>query len=122
MPDRLKILFVDDELVILRALELVFGDTHDILTAKGASEAMDLLDQHNDIMVMVSDLRMPDMDGLQLVRKVKTQWPGIKCYLLSGFELTPAISKLVDDGLIVRLIQKPVELNVLLETIQKDLE
>ena len=43
MSNRLKILFVDDELVILKAMELVLGESHDIITAKKASEAFELL-------------------------------------------------------------------------------
>lgn len=122
MSDRLKIVFVDDELVILKALELVFGDSNDILTANGATEALQLLDKHSDVDVMVSDLRMPDTDGLQLLKEVKRRRPEIHCYLLSGFAMTPKISKYIEQGIIVRLIHKPVELNVLLDTILKDLE
>ena len=120
MSSRLKILFVDDELVILKAMELVLGETHDIMTARKPSEAIDILDQHGDIQVLVSDMKMPEWDGLQLIRRVKKDRPEIKCYLLTGFEMNAEIAESIENGTVIRLIQKPIELNVLIETIQKD--
>lgn len=122
MSNRLKILFVDDELVILKALELVLGDAHDVITARKASEAFDILDQHNDIQVLVSDMRMPESDGLQLIKRVKKNRPEIKCYLLTGFEMNAEIAESIEDGTLIRLIQKPTELQVLIDTILSDFE
>jgi len=121
MGSRLKILFIDDELVILKALELVLGEAHDIITARKASEAFELLDQHEDIQVLVSDMKMPEWDGLQLIKHVKKGRPEIICYLLTGFEMNAEIAESIEDGTVMRLIQKPVELNVLIDTIQNDL-
>ncbi|MEQ9220971.1 MAG: response regulator [Cyclobacteriaceae bacterium] len=120
MSNRLKILFVDDELVILKAMELVLGESHDIITAKKASEAFDILDQHQDIQVLVSDMKMPEWDGLELIRQVKKTRPEIKCYLLTGFEMNAEIAESIQNGMVIRLIQKPIELNVLIDTIQGD--
>tara|TARA_Y100001972_G_scaffold129250_1_gene195711 strand:- start:15287 stop:15655 length:369 start_codon:yes stop_codon:yes gene_type:complete len=120
MSNRLKILFVDDELVILKAMELVLGESHDIITAKKASEAFDILDQHQDIQVLVSDMKMPEWDGLELIRQVKKTRPEIKCYLLTGFEMNAEIAESIENGTVIRLIQKPIELNVLIDTIQGD--
>ncbi|MBV6642053.1 MAG: response regulator [Cyclobacteriaceae bacterium] len=122
MSNRLKILFVDDELVILKALELVLGDAHDVITARKASEAFDILNQHNDIQVLVSDMRMPESDGLQLIKRVKKNRPEIKCYLLTGFEMNAEIAESIEDGTLIRLIQKPTELQVLIDTILSDFE
>ncbi len=122
MSNRLKILFVDDELVILKALELVLGDAHDVITARKASEAFDILGQHDDIQVLVSDMRMPESDGLELIRSVKKTRPEIKCYLLTGFEMNSEISESIENGTIVRLIQKPIELKVLIDTILDDFD
>ncbi len=120
MNDRLKILFVDDELVILKALELVLGDSHDIITAKKVSEAFEILDRHKDIQALVSDMRMPESSGLQLIKSVKKDRPEIKCYLLTGFEMNAEIAESIEDGTLMRLIQKPIELKILIETILED--
>ncbi|XOV91488.1 MAG: response regulator [Bacteroidota bacterium] len=120
MANRLKILFVDDELVILKAFELVLGSDHDVLTAPSVSDAFKMLDENDDIQVMVSDMRMPESNGLQLLEKVKSIRPEINCYLLTGYEMNPEISSAIEQGTVKRLIKKPIELSQLIEEIQKD--
>lgn len=96
MSDR--ILFVDDEKAILKALERLFFDTdYDILTADSGEAGLRLLAEC-PVDVVVSDVRMPGMDGHQFLRKVKSLYPGTTRLILSGYADENAILDSIVDG------------------------
>ncbi|MGW8317311.1 MAG: response regulator, partial [Bacteroidales bacterium] len=59
-----KVLYVDDEQINLDLLRLTFLNEFNIITALSAHEGLEMLEQQPDIHVIISDLRMPVMDGL----------------------------------------------------------
>ena len=81
-----RILFVDDEPMVLKGLQRTLRKMRSewdmVFTASG-KEALDLLDQQA-IDVIVSDLKMPEMDGMQLLTEVKTRFPHVVRIILSG--------------------------------------
>jgi DNA-binding NtrC family response regulator len=78
------VLFVDDDERMLASLRRAFIDEpYTTLLAHGAREAIDLLEK-NEVDVLVTDLRMPDMSGLDLLEIVKSEYPGIVLIVLSG--------------------------------------
>lgn len=80
-----KILVVDDEVQILKAFTRMFMETdYKILTAENGKEALDLL-ENNEIDMVISDMRMPLMDGYQLLNTVKEKYPRIIRIILSGY-------------------------------------
>lgn len=80
-----KILFVDDEVQILRSLFRLFMETDfEVFTAESAKEALDILAQEN-IDIIISDMRMPLMDGYQLLSQVKEKYPHVLRVILSGY-------------------------------------
>lgn len=83
---KVRILFVDDEPMILRGLRSVFRrerDVWDMVFATSAAEALELLEQ-SAFDVIVSDMRMPQMDGAQLLAIVQERWPMTSRIVLSG--------------------------------------
>src|SRR5688500_16713049 len=82
-----RLLFVDDEPVIrelYEALEGVMGHGHEVVTACGGEEALKLLtDSKFD--VIISDLTMPDMDGLEFMNEVIRSYPESARIVISGF-------------------------------------
>jgi len=85
MSDPAKILFVDDEKNVLRALERVFfDDDYEILSAGSADEALEILSNVSTVQVVVSDYRMPRMNGVELLRTVKASWPETVRVIVSG--------------------------------------
>jgi putative nucleotidyltransferase with HDIG domain len=92
MPTR--ILFVDDEPSIRGIYEMLqpfFGDEYGVTTAPGGEEALDLMDQE-PFDVVVSDLTMPRMTGIELLSEVSRRYPGTARIVVSGFadEITAA--------------------------------
>lgn len=102
-----QILFVDDERPILNSLNRLFRPTgHKIHLANSGEEALALLEREH-IDVVVSDMRMPGMDGAKLLSAVAQQWPATVRMLLTGYaDLTSAIEA-INQGAIARYLTKP---------------
>src|SRR4051812_14358990 len=107
MTDKPRILFVDDEPDILQSLRLVLhGDRArwQLAFASSAKEALDeLARSHYD--VVVSDMRMPDMDGEQLLVRVQQEHPRAGRVLLTGYSDPEALQRV--RPILHELLMKP---------------
>ena len=80
-----NILIVDDEQSYRQLLSLVFeGDGHSIRTASNGREALALL-QQDAADVIISDVKMPDMDGIEMLRSVRETHPDLGVILMTAF-------------------------------------
>jgi response regulator RpfG family c-di-GMP phosphodiesterase len=103
-----RILFVDDEPNVLRAIERLFLDEeYEILTAPSGDEGLRVLERAPPVPVVVSDYRMPGMNGVSFLREVYRRWPDTVRIVLSGYADTAAVVAAVDEGRISRFIPKP---------------
>lgn len=104
---RWTLLCVDDEPLILSALKRVFRSTgHRVLTAESGAAALEMLACESVDLVM-SDMRMPVMDGAQLLEQVKERWPHIVRLLLTGYADVNSTIAAINRGQIQRYITKP---------------
>jgi response regulator RpfG family c-di-GMP phosphodiesterase len=102
-----RLLFVDDEPSILSALKRVFrGSGYAIRSATSAEEGLALLDQEPADLVL-SDMRMPGMNGAQFLERVFARWPDTKRILLTGYADAEATIAAINRGKIWRYIAKP---------------
>lgn len=117
-----SILFVDDERPILSSLKRLFRPTgHKVHIANSGEEALDMLEKL-DVDVVVSDMRMPTMDGAQFLAQVATRWPGTVRMLLTGYsELSSAIDA-INNGAISRYLTKPWQDDDIVMCIQQAIE
>jgi len=102
-----RILYVDDETINLELLQLTFMEKFDVITAESAEEGLSLLALNPDIHVIISDLRMPVMNGLDFIKEIKQQYPDKVCMLLTGFLETDVMLEGFNKELIFRYIMKP---------------
>lgn len=115
MPN--KVLLVDDELSIIKALErLLTRSGYRVFTATSGAEALQVL-QQNNCQVVISDYRMPEMNGAELLAKVKRLYPDSVCLVLSGFSDFQSVLQLLNSGTAFRFLQKPWEDDQLLAEI-----
>jgi DNA-binding NarL/FixJ family response regulator len=96
----MRILIVDDHALVRRGLAYVvkegFPDA-DVMEAEGASAALDAMrDKAADLALV--DVRMPDLDGLELLRAMKTEWPDVPVIMLSTYENAPYVKRALADG------------------------
>ncbi|MEO0442195.1 MAG: response regulator [Pseudomonadota bacterium] len=106
MPRQYKILFVDDEQRVLRSLKSLFRHDYEVYVASGGYEALAFLEKQ-PVDIVVSDLRMPDIGGDELLSVVKDLYPQTKRILLTGYIDKGAIANTIDSGEIYRYINKP---------------
>jgi two-component system NtrC family sensor kinase len=122
MDEPARILCVDDEKNVLRALERIFLDEElEIFTASSAEEGLDVLTRH-PVPVIVSDYRMPGMNGVDFLKKVCERWPDTIRIVLSGYADTGTIVAAINEGQIYKFIPKPWNDDELKVTILKAVE
>jgi len=113
------ILYVDDEPINLKLFEVMFRGKFEILVAESGVEALELLKDNESIKVIVSDMKMPLMNGLEFIQEAKKINSKIPYYLLSGYGINEEISEALNSGLIKGYYQKPFKRNVLEEEFVK---
>jgi DNA-binding NtrC family response regulator len=111
-----KILFVDDEPLILQSLNILFRKDYDVFTVPDPTKALDIV-RKNDITVIVSDQRMPNMTGVELLRQVKEISPETIRILMTGYADLHSIIESINVGEIFRYIGKPWRIDKLRQTI-----
>jgi len=101
------VLFVDDEANILKALRrLLRNEPMNVLTASHPSEAIDLL-AREDVQVLVTDQRMPDMSGVDMLSTIRERNPDIVRMMLTGYTEMKVAVEAINRGEIFRLVTKP---------------
>ncbi len=101
------VLFVDDEVNILKALQRLLRSEHmNVLCASRAQEALELLDKQQ-CQVVVTDQRMPEMTGVDLLSQVRERFPDIVRMMLTGYTEMDVAVDAINRGEIYRLITKP---------------
>ena len=118
---RHAILIVDDEMEILRALTLTFAEDYEVFTASSATEALQWLERE-DIALVLTDQRMPEMTGVELLAKILLLKPNVIRMILTGYTDTAAIIEAINQGHIYRYITKPWNRQELRITVKRALE
>jgi response regulator RpfG family c-di-GMP phosphodiesterase len=112
-----KILCVDDEPLVLEGLTLHLRRAFKLFTAPSGAAGLELLAKEGDFGVVVSDMRMPQMNGAQFLAKVRELYPNSVRVLLTGqSDLESAIAA-VNEGQIFRFLTKPCPPTVLLSAL-----
>lgn len=112
-----KILLVDDDLNILSGYRRSLHGEFQLETASGASQALQLMAHQGPYAVVVSDMRMPAMDGIQLLAKVKTQSPETVRIMLTGAGDVETAIQAVNEGSVFRFLTKPCEKELMAKTL-----
>ncbi|BDU77909.1 HD domain-containing phosphohydrolase [Mesoterricola sediminis] len=111
MPSR--VLFVDDDPLILTALARAFRKRFDLTTATSGREALDLIRTAPPFAVLVADMRMPGMDGVELLQEVKVLSPDTTRIMLTGQGDQLTAIEAVNSGSVFRFLTKPCDLGAL---------
>jgi two-component system, response regulator PdtaR len=109
------VLIVEDEILLLMdAIDHLEAGGFEVVAAKNADEAITILEQRNDIVLIFTDIDMPgSMDGLKLAHFVKDRWPPIKIIATSGHAKITAND--LPEG--VRFLPKPYKATEVADTI-----
>ena len=112
-----KILLVDDDSNVLDGYRRSLGKEFQMETALGSKEALALATEKGPYAVVISDMRMPGMDGIQLLSHIKTIAPDtIRVMLTGNADMDTAINA-INEGSIFRFLNKPCSKEVMARTI-----
>lgn len=119
MPERaISILYVDDEANNLIAFRAVFRTKYTVFTALSGLEGLEILSE-NDIQIIITDQRMPNMTGVEFLEEVITRYPTPIRILLTGYTDMSAIIDAINKGSIFQYLNKPWDEEELEEVIEK---
>lgn len=114
--EKRRILFVDDEEKILKALERsLLDEPYEALFANSGKKALEILNRE-EVHVLVTDMRMPEMSGLELLKIVKKEYPYVIRLVLSGYTDIDTLLAAINQGDILRFIPKPWKFDEELKT------
>ncbi len=102
-----KVLCVDDEPALLEALELTLGRAFRVTTVGSGREGLAMLETGGPFEVVLSDMRMPEMDGATFLSRVRRDHPESVRLLLTGEADLPSAVKAVNEGQVFRFLTKP---------------
>lgn len=111
--DKFKILYVDDEAINLMLFKINLQKKYEVITADNGMDALEILSVDKDISIVFSDMRMPEMNGIEFITRAKELYPEINFYILTGFEITAEIREALNNGLIDKYFQKPFNINLI---------
>ncbi|TCK59950.1 response regulator [Seleniivibrio woodruffii] len=114
------VLFVDDEESILKAIDRSLSDVRfSTMFCSDSMQVMDMLEQHR-INVVVTDLKMPGKNGIELVRMINAKFPHIRIIVLSGYYQVSTVMSVTRAGKIFHFFTKPWKMdNEFISVIEK---
>lgn len=116
----LMVLYVDDEFMCCRYFARLCQGKVEIETFDGADLALEYLEKNGgDVQMIITDQRMPEMCGTDLLKQIQAKYPHIKRVLTTGYSKTNDIQELTDEGLIDRCLDKPWNIKEVLELLEE---
>ena len=115
------ILYVDDELMNLQLFDLNFGKKYHIITAESGHIGLDQLKKYPDTKVVISDMRMPEMSGIEFIKIARKDFPKISYYILTGFEVNEEITRAIEENVINKYLKKPFNKVEIVQAIDESL-
>jgi response regulator RpfG family c-di-GMP phosphodiesterase len=106
--EKIRILYLDDEEFNLHAFKATFRYTYQVFVTSNAAEALKTIGEQN-IQIVVSDQRMPEVTGVEFLKMVVEKYPNTKRILLTGYSDQNDTVNAINIGKISKFVNKPWE-------------
>ena len=113
-----KILIVDDEPDVLRSFEALFRRRYRISTALDGEQALEVIQREGPFTVIIADMRMPNMDGVELLKRVAQRVPDTTRVMLTANADQQTAANAVNEGRIFRFLNKPCPMDRMSKTLE----
>jgi diguanylate cyclase (GGDEF)-like protein len=121
-----KIVILDDDIHVLHSLSRILHDKYDVSTStsglRGIQLINDMISHGSEISVVISDYRMPDIDGFTTIKKILKVSPLTVAIMLTGYADMRVIKDAVNNGYIFRFLEKPADQQLLFKTIKSAIQ
>jgi DNA-binding NarL/FixJ family response regulator len=97
----MRIMVVDDHALVRRGMAYVVKEGFpeaEVIEAESSAAALEVFHGGTEIDLALVDVRMPDLDGLELLRAIKAEWPSVPVIMLSTYENAPYVKRALADG------------------------
>ena len=121
MKEKYSVLYVDDDDINLRTFEANFRRDFKVFKAISAKEGLEILKKEN-IQVVISDQRMPEITGIEFLKKVKSEYPNIKLIILTGYTDHEVLKEAINGNVLWWYLNKPYDHENLRSVIFKAIE
>jgi len=118
--EKKKILLIDDEEDMDWLLKKILNEAgYDVLTATTGKEGIEIFDMfHREIDVVILDLRLPDMNGWEILDDIKSSNPFLKVIIITAFG-TPEVRKIAKEKRVWRFVDKPFKVEDMLKIVEE---
>jgi DNA-binding NtrC family response regulator len=117
-----RILIVDDDRLLISMMRRLLGDGFSVCEAYGGDEALEVMTAHGPFAVVLSDMRMPGMSGVELLQRIRQMSPDTVRLICTGDGEAQAAVRAVNDGAVFRLLAKPYTADVLRSTVRASID
>ncbi len=118
MSTKTRVLMVDDEPNVLSGYRRSIGRNYDLVTANSGREGLEVMNNDGPFEVVITDMRMPEMDGLEFLKQAKAKHPNTVYVMLTGNADQQTAIDAINHGHIYRFLNKPCEAEILDHTIR----
>ena len=116
-----KILICDDEEGIRESLKLILGDHYELILTEDGQQCLDCLHQAKDVTLVLLDIKMPQINGLDILKQIKDKHPSIKVMIVTGYKSVETAAQAVRLGASGYIV-KPFKSEEILATVRKNME
>ena len=123
MKKNITILYVDDEKINLTLFELSFDPMYNVISAISGEEGLLKLEDHkDDIIVVISDMRMPKMNGIEFIKEARKEHLNIAYFILTAFDYNEEIDDAFKKNIIQKFFSKPFKIKEIQEAVHEAVE
>lgn len=112
-------MYVDDEEPNLFLFKALFERKYNVYTASSGEEALTKLQSSNEIIVVISDMSMPKMNGVEFIKKAQERYRDIGYFILTGYGFNTEIDQALKENLIERFFTKPFKEEEIYQAIEE---
>jgi DNA-binding NtrC family response regulator len=117
----MKILVVDDDAIVIRSCRRILeAEGFEVSTVPGADKALEAI-RTSDFDILLIDVKMPERDGMYLMREIKKNWPEIPTIVMSGYPTPETIAEVLRLGATL-FIPKPFRPDELIKSVRQVLK
>jgi DNA-binding NtrC family response regulator len=115
-----KILICDDEEGIRESLKLILADHYDLILTDNGEQCLQCLNNDQDIGLVLLDIKMPKVNGLDILKQIKENCPHVNTVIITGYKSVETASEAASLGASGYIV-KPFKSDEILNTVEKNL-
>ena len=112
-----KVLICDDEEGIRESLKLILGDHYDLVLTKDGEQCLDCLSKMKDVGLVLIDIKMPRVNGLEILKEIKSKHPSLPVIIVTGYKSVETATEAVRLGASGYIV-KPFKSEEILSTVK----